>query len=427
MVTRNVSNGTQLTDAMNASVGGDVVVLANGSYPEMVLNAGYASGIVTVKAANPLGATLGGINIHFGGRLGVRWEGLKINGVGIEGTNANPITDFHIDKCDVFGWGVNVISGKNWSLTNNEIHDTQNVDLVQVANDSSFFLIENNMLHDCHPTPDGHPDGIQLFSVSGPAPHDGIIRGNWVYDNHSDNAGNWMQGIFLWPHAGTGFVNMTIEQNMVAVASPNALAADGLRNSSVKNNAILYSGVLQLNNNQSVTASGNIYGTLSVAGTPPTLSSNFDYANAADVFANPGEGQSWDRFKPKTGGPTDFGSPYGPQARLAQLMGTTPPPTTEPPPVADTLTLTAVTIASPSMGTVAIVAGKLRYTPAAGFSGVANGTYTARDTANQSVTQNWTVTVSAPPNPPPVLVADTATIAFGTAFVDLDVLANDTP
>jgi hypothetical protein len=194
-------------------------------------------------------------------------------------------------------------------------------------------VIENNMLHDCHPTPDGHPDGMQFFTVGGPAPHDGIIRGNWVYDNHSDNAGNWMQGIFLWPHAGTGFKNFTIEENMVAVASPNALAADGLINSTVKRNAILYSGELQLSNCQSVVAEGNIFLRMTGSGAAPQKISNYQYANSTECFANPGEGQSWDRFKPKTGGPTDFGTPYGPQARLKQLMsGTTPAPTPVPTP-----------------------------------------------------------------------------------------------
>ena len=100
---------------------------------------------------------------------------------------------------------------------------------------------------------------------------------------------------------------------------------------------------------------------------------------------------------------------------------------TEEPPVADTITLTAVTIANPAMGTVSIVAGKLRYTPAAGYSGPANGTYTITDGAGQTSTAAWSGTVSAPPNPPPLAVADNNafTVPFGTVNVDVNVLAND--
>lgn len=102
------------------------------------------------------------------------------------------------------------------------------------------------------------------------------------------------------------------------------------------------------------------------------------------------------------------------------------PPTGEPP-VADTITLTTVTIASPTMGTVSIVAGKLRYTVAAGYSGPVNGTYTITDGAGQTSTAAWSGTVSAPPNPPPLAVADNNafTVPYGTVNVDIDVLAND--
>jgi hypothetical protein len=96
-------------------------------------------------------------------------------------------------------------------------------------------------------------------------------------------------------------------------------------------------------------------------------------------------------------------------------------------PVADTITLTAVTIANPAMGTASIVAGKLRYTVAAGYSGPVNGTYTITDGAGQTSTAAWSGTVSAPPNPPPLAVADNNafTVPFGTLSVDVNVLAND--
>ncbi len=113
--------------------------------------------------------------------------------------------------------------------------------------------------------------------------------------------------------------------------------------------------------------------------------------------------------------------------RAADVPASDPTNPTEPPPVADTITLVAVTIADPAMGIVSIVNGKLRYTPAVDYSGPANGTYTIRDGAGQESSSTWSRVIGSPPNPPPLAVADhdATPIPFGTPFVDVDVLAND--
>ena len=101
---------------------------------------------------------------------------------------------------------------------------------------------------------------------------------------------------------------------------------------------------------------------------------------------------------------------------------------------ADPLTITATTVAS--HGTVTVVAGKIVYTPAAGFSGTDSFTYTISDGHGGTATGSVTVTVTAAPVVPPVVpvvpvvapapvaVADTATTSFG-APVTINVLAND--
>jgi uncharacterized repeat protein (TIGR01451 family) len=102
---------------------------------------------------------------------------------------------------------------------------------------------------------------------------------------------------------------------------------------------------------------------------------------------------------------------------------------------ADPLTITSTTVAS--HGTVTVVAGKIVYTPAAGFSGTDSFSYSISDGHGGTSTATVTVTVAPAPVVPPVVpvvpvaaapapvaVTDTATTSFG-APVTINVLAND--
>ena len=75
-------------------------------------------------------------------------------------------------------------------------------------------------------------------------------------------------------------------------------------------------------------------------------------------------------------------------------------------------------------GTVTLEAGKLRYTPNAGFTGTDSFTYRATDGSLESNLATVTITVNAT-NAAPVAVDDSATTDEDTT-VDVDVLANDT-
>ncbi|WP_156490890.1 tandem-95 repeat protein, partial [Marinomonas atlantica] len=88
----------------------------------------------------------------------------------------------------------------------------------------------------------------------------------------------------------------------------------------------------------------------------------------------------------------------------------------------DTLTITEASVPA-EQGTVAIVDGKVQFTPADNFNGDATISYTITDgTATDSA--DVTVTV-APQNDGPVAVDDTASTSEDTV-VTIDVLANDT-
>jgi hypothetical protein len=80
--------------------------------------------------------------------------------------------------------------------------------------------------------------------------------------------------------------------------------------------------------------------------------------------------------------------------------------------------------ASTTTGTAVVQAGQVLYTSPAGFSGGATITYVVADPQGATATGTVSVTVTAPPNAPPVANPDTATAFSGTPTL-IDVLAND--
>ncbi|HVT32239.1 MAG TPA: Ig-like domain-containing protein [Rhodanobacteraceae bacterium] len=91
-------------------------------------------------------------------------------------------------------------------------------------------------------------------------------------------------------------------------------------------------------------------------------------------------------------------------------------------PDGDPLTIQSVT--APTLGTAAISGGAIVYTPAAGVIGPDRFAYTIGDGRGGTATANVTVTITPPPNDPPIAVDDAATTAFATP-VTINVLAND--
>jgi hypothetical protein len=79
------------------------------------------------------------------------------------------------------------------------------------------------------------------------------------------------------------------------------------------------------------------------------------------------------------------------------------------PDTGETLTVTAVTQPATG-GTVTLVGGVVRFTPAANFSGTTTFTYTVSDGNGGTATATVTVTVTAV-NDPPTAVNDAVTVA----------------
>ncbi|MFS0701690.1 Ig-like domain-containing protein [Cellulomonas sp. 179-A 4D5 NHS] len=91
-------------------------------------------------------------------------------------------------------------------------------------------------------------------------------------------------------------------------------------------------------------------------------------------------------------------------------------------PNGDTLAVRSVSSASTQGGTVALVGGEVRYTPAPGFRGTDTFTYVVEDSRGGSDTATVTLTVV---NNPPVANPDTYATAAGSS-VNLTVRSNDT-
>jgi len=91
-------------------------------------------------------------------------------------------------------------------------------------------------------------------------------------------------------------------------------------------------------------------------------------------------------------------------------------------PDGDPLTLQSVT--APTLGTAVISGNAILYTPPAGVVGTDNFSYTINDGRGGTATANVTVTITPPPNRPPVAVDDATTTAFATP-VTIDAIAND--
>ena len=172
-----------------------------------------------------------------------------------------------------------------------------------------------------------------------------------------------------------------------------------------------------------------------------------------DIYANAlhGPGATIEDFRPVAGGPGDFGSGFGAEERIAELLGEasgTPgnnaPDTSDDTAATDEDTpvtisaldllsndsdpdgndLNITSVGSSANGTAVLNAdGTITYSPNADFSGTGSFTYTVSDGNGGFDTATVTVTVNAAEDAPDA-ANDTASSDTGGAIV-IDVLAND--
>jgi Bacterial Ig domain/Ca-dependent carbohydrate-binding module xylan-binding/Right handed beta helix region len=478
MTTWTVSSATELLSALSSASGGDQILLQNGNYGTLNFANKTFSSDVTIKAIHAGGATFS--DIDFQGSSHFKLDGLVVqnqvqatagssyltyvNSVFEDGVYFRDASHITVGNNDITGgtFGLILNEVQHFQVTDNYIHEVQ-IDLMRVTGDSYDGLIQNNSLIDTISAPGDHTDALQFFGTNGNTPHDITIRGNYIYDDPTTgDPGRYMQGIFIKDDAGGGYKNFLIEDNLIAVGSPNSIyVSNGVSNIVIRDNSFLSweaggggATIRLLGDSSGVTVDGNVLRVISQEGTGAHVGDNLIYSNdpSSPLYWGKlfeGTGESWQGFIPKDGSPIDSSSHYGALARLAELLGggtssgsgssTGGAPdaandvatTKEDTPV--TVSVLAndsdpngdaliVTDASATHGTVKVnTNGTITYTPSANFNGQDTVTYSISD--GKGGTDSATVAVTVTPVNDAPVTKDDAGVSHSP--VTIDVLAND--
>lgn len=454
MTTTTVSTSAELRDALTGVSAGDEILLAPGDYGALRISGAQFSGFVTIRSADrneP--ATFEDIIIE-----GSRY--LRIDGVHVDspsnGSGAaalvrvdagsrfvefmNSEVNGKVDNDFSGYYGLQSRDSSDVRFINNYVHDVKNGgyfqsservvvegnDFDRIGNDAMKFagvedvLIENNFgPRIVTPSAGAHLDFIQF---QGSDSNGIVIRGNVVLPATPYAS----QGIFL---GDATYDDVLIEQNIIYSGLIRAISVGAGDNVVARNNTtltvpdyghkaaaiILPDGAVSENNIMGFYRGGYDGPNLLVQWDDPNDGFYYD-----DVFVNAsvGWGVTIEDLAPVPGGPADFGSGFGAEARLAELLdggpGRSPtmpaPPPASPappagsPPVAeddfaeigqdkavtirvlsndrdpDGDDLSLLRVGDAANGTVeGLSEGEIRYTPDTGFVGTDTFTYGVGD------------------------------------------------
>lgn len=377
-----ISTAQQLKDALAAAKGGEVFLLKDGNYGSLIISRQFPS-YVTLRAANLHKAVFSGIEIDGSNKGFVHFDRIQSSGIrAVNGAHHLKYTNSRFSSTVYFKTAADVIIDNNvidvdgglhallmnsvsrFELTRNFIARAQE-DLMRLTGDSDGGLIVNNVFYDTMPQNiphDGnkceynHSDALQMFGVDNKNPRNLTIRGNYFYDDPSNNQirpetctpgrpGTHlnMQGLFLSDPKGNAYENVLIEENFAYLGSANSIVINGATaNVVVRNNTLLpwtagRGGSIRIVEKANRTNKGlTLYGNTATAVSDETTSlsdgmnihSNLVYDKSSNtspthrnnLFQGGGEGSRWQHFLPVAGTVVDFGSKYGAQTRLQELM-----------------------------------------------------------------------------------------------------------
>lgn len=374
-----VSNSDQLRVALTKARGGEVILLKDGNYGSLVIDQLFSSYVV-LRAENKFGAVFSRIELDGSSSGYVHFDRIQAAGIAAQnGAHHLKYTNSKFSSTVYFRVASNVIIDNNiidvdgglhallmnsvssFELTRNFIARAQE-DLMRLTGDSDGGLIENNIFYDTLPRniptesnkcEYNHTDALQMFGVDDKNPRNITIRGNLFYDDPKNNQirpesctkGRTgvrlnMQGIFLSDPKGNAYENVLIEENLSYLGSANSLYINGATsNVVVRNNTLLPwteggGGSVRVVEKAKRTNKGlNLYGNIASAVSDETTSlsdgmkigENYVYKGAdaapkSALFQGGGQGATWQHYLPVKGSAVDFGSGYGAQKRLKQLM-----------------------------------------------------------------------------------------------------------
>ena len=347
MTTIHVSTQEELLSAMKTASEGDTILLADGDYGTVTLKNDYVSS-VTIQAENAGGASFE--KIHLDGATNITLDGLSVEaGLSVKNNSSyieilnvdingilylRNVDNVVIDNVDVSGgqYGILLNTVSNFSVTNSYVHDVTE-DLMRITGNSYNGLVENNVIGDTHATKPTHPDIIQMFGANGVSPHDITIRGNLLYDIGEEGMVA-PQGIFVSDPQGEGYYNIIIEDNLINTASTNTIYINGGDNSVqvIDNTLVSRNGgggnirlVSQTSEDGGPTITGNVVNKLILETRSTEIDGNYVYGkygtneDVSELFSGT-DPSDWESYIPVEGSGIDFGSGYGAEERMLELL-----------------------------------------------------------------------------------------------------------
>lgn len=337
-----VAGPQDLQDALSRAAPGTILHLAEGDYGTLTA---IPPGL-TLVSDRKSGAKFDQIDLKNARDL--RVQGVEVRGMlRIKTGQGIAITDgrfgmLNLRNIDRLFLAQNVVGPGHHGILLNSVRDFvlrdtliqgAREDVMRITGDSYNGLMENNILRDTVAKRPIHPDLLQIFGANGNAPHDIVIRGNYFYDDPRTGDVR-AQGIFIAKPTGKiGFRNFLVEENLLGVPHPNSIyISGGQENMLVRNNSLISGpgdggAVIRLAkglynfDNSGVQVQGNVAKLINKETPLSRTGDNFLYGREADLvrlFSGPGA--RWQDFMPVTGSPIDFGSPYGAQTRLKELL-----------------------------------------------------------------------------------------------------------
>jgi len=273
MTQRTVSDAASLTAALKASAGGDVILLAPGTYSSLVWDGLSFSPEVKIASAD-LSKLASLTNFLLTNCRGITFEDLDLAAQPVNGStnvfgfvvkfsdriafNRVAVHGFLDQIPDNDASGIQVLNSSNISVTNSTFEECGRgaafgtVANLIVANNYvhsmrsdgfdfaavSFVRVVDNIIHTFNPVTGDHPDAIQFWTQgTTTASHDILISGNLILKGEGTGGS---QGIFMGDEVGTlPFLRLTISDNFLGATGINALRLYGTDGAQVLGNTLL--------------------------------------------------------------------------------------------------------------------------------------------------------------------------------------------
>lgn len=333
------TNRSELITYLGLVECGQVIELADNNYGDFDFTNSCDGEYITIRAQNQYQAVFDDIVLDSGDSYW-KFEGvesldhihienadhLQFVGTKLPGVFFNNSGDFTlIQDSDIYGEAVTIAHAHDITITGTTIRDVVDNDATQIIGDVYNLVFTYNQVLDVTAFEGAHPDLMQVRSESGFVPHDLLIQNNLFWDDYSTGE-EAVQGIFI-SDGGTGYIDVTVDNNLIAATRENGLAIrEGIENVNLTNNTITGGALVVFNagnDNSGTTVTWNIAPYATNEGGGVTYANNYIYAPTPteDLMPDYVDGQTWQQFVPGDGTPIEFGSGYGAWEYLQELLG----------------------------------------------------------------------------------------------------------